>query len=62
MIDLATDMRETMPNIPLLPGQRPRTQFQVVVTAEDTWLKPYLIETDIYICPSEAMHKIRRTH
>lgn len=32
-----------------------RTQLQIVSLAEDTWLAPHLIPTDIYICPTEAM-------
>lgn len=58
MIDMANDVvvHDTMPNIPA-PKTGSRTQFQVVVLAEDTWLKQYLIETDVYICPSEVMQR-----
>jgi hypothetical protein len=42
------------------PTKPTRTQLQIAMLAEDTWLAPHLIATDLYICPSEAMAKMRK--
>lgn len=53
-MDTATDwLPETLPNTPAPKGKK-RTQLQVVIGAEASWLQTYLIPTDVYICPSEV--------
>lgn len=41
------------------PKKSSRTQLQIVMLAEDTWLAQHLIPVDSYICPSEAIVKMR---
>lgn len=59
MIDNANDMvvHETLPNTPTPATGECRTQFQIATLAEATWLAPYIIATDVYICPSEVMER-----
>lgn len=48
------DVIERLPNSDK-PREAGRTRLQAVMLAEMTWLQPFLIPTDVYICPSEVM-------
>lgn len=57
----ALDWVETTQPLVIKPVKTGRSQLQIVSLAEDAqWLAPFLIATDIYICPSEAMVKVRK--
>lgn len=56
----AIDWVEVERPLEVRPTKTTRTQLQIVMLIEDTRLAPYLIPTDFYICPSEAMAKMRK--
>lgn len=56
----AMDWVEIEKPLVIKPQPSGRTQLQIVTLVEDTWLAPYLIPVDVYICPSEAMVKMRK--
>lgn len=56
----AIDWIETEKPLDIKPEASGRTHLQIVMLAEDTWLLPYLIPTDMYICPSVAIARVRK--
>lgn len=56
----AIDWIEAEKPLEIKPIKTTRTQLQIVMGAEDAWLAPFLIATDVYICPSDAMAKMRK--
>lgn len=42
------------------PREAGRTKLQAVLVAEGSWLQRFLVDTDVYICPSEATLPLKK--